>query len=402
MKTAIKQFLEFLRCMERLRPHLRGGRYLIGALVFASFLITGFEILGVGLLVPLLSLLLGGEKATPMRPLQWLEKNFPGHDPTTYVLILCIVIVCAIVAKNLTAFGVVWMTATLRKRVKINLRESLFKSIQTLDLHQFDSRPAGDFANLFLVETDRTANALDMTITVGQRVAMATVYMAALFYISNVLTSAAIALGIMLGIAFTVVYRRLIRLGQALTEQNRKLSSFLVEAFAATRVVRAANAQEQQLQKFQRVNQAQANAEKTGIQSQGIIPSVAETLGVIGAMTIVGLAYPLLVRPQLMLASHLLGFGFILLRVIPLLNQIYGLQGHLFYLTGGAHELERWLNQPSFPQKPFGDVEFKELKQGIQFRDVHHEYPVGRLALKGLSFDIPAGKTIALVGASGA
>ena len=70
---------------------------------------------------------------------------------------------------------------------------------------------------------------------------------------------------------------------------------------------------------------------------------LTETLAVLGAMAIVVSAYVFFVRPGLMLSSYLLTYGFVLLRLLPLLNQLYGFQGHLLYLAGGIREVHQWL-----------------------------------------------------------
>ncbi|MCJ8519136.1 ATP-binding cassette subfamily B protein [Pseudorhizobium tarimense] len=49
------------------------------------------------------------------------------------------------------------------------------------------------------------------------------------------------------------------------------------------------------------------------------------------------------------------------------------------------------------------DAEALQIRQGsISFKDVHFAYDEDRPILKGLSFDVPAGKTVAIVGPSGA
>ena len=83
--------------------------------------------------------------------------------------------------------------------------------------------------------------------------------------------------------------------------------------------------------------------------AHGLLLPVTETLAVIGAMIIVACAYIFFVRPGLMLSSYLLGYGFVLLRLIPLMNTLYSMQGHLFYVAGGIREVERWLNTPLYP-----------------------------------------------------
>ncbi len=102
-----------------------------------------------------------------------------------------------------------------------------------------------------------------------------------------------------------------------------------------------------------------------------------------------------------MLPSHLAGFGFILLRLLPLVNQVYGLLGTLIYLAPGVREVDKWLTAPDFPQHEFGEREFKTVEKEIRFHNLCYTYENGTEALKDISFTIPAGKTVALVGPSG-
>jgi subfamily B ATP-binding cassette protein MsbA len=128
---------------------------------------------------------------------------------------------------------------------------------------------------------------------------------------------------------------------------------------------------------------------------------LTETLAVAGAMVIVTCAYVFLVRPGHMLSSYLLAYGFVLLRLLPLLNQLYGLQGHLLYLAGGSREVQSWLDRPVYPARPFGAVEFTALHREIRFEDVAYEYPNGHRALVDVAFTVRRGETVALVGRSG-
>ena len=121
----------------------------------------------------------------------------------------------------------------------------------------------------------------------------------------------------------------------------------------------------------------------------------------IGAMAIVGCAYVFFVRPGQMLSSYLLGYGFVLLRLLPLLNQLYQMQGHLFYLAGGIREVDKWLNTPIFPERPFGSIEFTGIERELRFEGVSYVYPTGTQALNEISFDGPGGPTVAIVGTSG-
>jgi subfamily B ATP-binding cassette protein MsbA len=118
-------------------------------------------------------------------------------------------------------------------------------------------------------------------------------------------------------------------------------------------------------------------------------------------MLLVAGAYAWLVSPGLMLTSYLMAFGFVLLRILPLLNQLYVSQGHLIFALGGLKEVEMWAGTPAYPIQAFGSQVLKEVQEGLRFEGVSFRYPNGTLAVDDISFSLPKGGTVALMGASG-
>jgi ATP-binding cassette, subfamily B, bacterial MsbA len=401
MKSWLLQTADVWRLLKQLRPYLGTGRVLLTATLVSSVVMVLFEGIGVGLLVPLMSLLLGGTNATPMRPIQWLQTEFPHHSPAFYVGVCCVAIVLAIGLKNFAAYIAQMFAARLKRRVATSLRGALFIRLQGADLDLFDQRPAGEIANIFLVETYRTTVAIEAAVGFAQRASIALFYVGALFYISWPLTSIVVVLGLALGGALGAVYRRLGHAGTRLTDLNHRVSTILEQSFAGVRVVRATNAQAAEIQRFQDVNSEQAESEEEMTRAHGLLMPVTETLAVIGAMIIVACAYIFFVRPGLMLSSYLLGYGFFLLRLIPLANTLYSMQGHLFYVAGGIREVERWLNTPLYPVRPFGALEFPGITESVRLEKVGYTYGTGTQALIDVDFEIRAGQTVALVGTSG-
>ena len=401
LKSWFKQITDVARLLKQLRPYLGGGRGLLAAVLASSLVMIALEGIGVGLLVPLMSLLLGGESAAPMRPLQWMETQFPNHSPGFYVAGFCVAIVVTIGLKNVFGYVTQRFSTELKRRVSTSLRDALFERLQRADLDTFDRRPGGELANIFLVETARTTAAIDSVVALLQRSAVALFYVAALFYVSWPLTLMVVVLALGLGSSLSFVYKRLGQAGADLTELNHRIASTLEQGFAGVRIVRATNSQEREIAQFHRLNVAQGEAEAVNAEAASLMHPITETLAVVGAMVIVGSAYVFFVRPGLMLSSYLLGYGFFLLRLLPLLNQLYQLQGHLFYLAGGIREVDKWLNTPIFPQRPFGSVEFTGIERELRFERVSYVYPSGTQALNQISFAVPAGRTVAIVGPSG-
>jgi ATP-binding cassette, subfamily B, bacterial MsbA len=401
LKYWLEQLIDIAKCAWRIRAFLRPGRYLVAAVLISLLVMAALEGVGVSLLVPLLSLLLGGEGSTPTRPLVWLHAWFPGHGAAYYISAFAIFIVLVIALKNAVLYGSQILAARLKRRVSIHLRDALFEKLHRADLSVFEQTTAGQLASLFLTDTVRSIGAIDSLLLFGQRASIGIFYVVALFVISWPLTLLTMFLAAIVGGSIAFLYRKLTLKGAQITDLNRQLSSRLVESFTGIRVIRTTNSQHAEKRRFHEFVDMHAAVEEASMRHSSLLTPIAETVAVTGAMIIIGSAYIFLVRPGFMLNSYLLAFGFILLRLLPLLNQLYSLQGNVLYMAGGLREVERWMN--TLPPAPmnFGEVEFKGVRDEITFANVSFTYPNGTTALVNVDLQIPAGKTIALVGASG-
>jgi ATP-binding cassette, subfamily B, bacterial MsbA len=307
----------------------------------------------------------------------------------------------AIAAKNVAAYISQVLAADLKKRISVTLRDALFRRLHSADLDLFDRSPGGEIANVFLVETYRVALAIDVLVSTLQRGSIGLFYLGALCYISWPLTLLVVALAGAIGSALTFVYRRITSAGVELTELNHRIAALLTQSFAGVRIVRATNSQARVIDEFSAISAAQARAEERSTQASSLLFPLTETLAVVGAMLIVCCAYVFFVRPGYMLSSYLLAYGFMLLRLLPLLNQLYGLQGHLLYLAGGVREVQVWLDTPVYPARPFGARPYAPLRRAIHFERISYTYPNGAVALHDVDFTVPVGQTVAIVGSSG-
>jgi subfamily B ATP-binding cassette protein MsbA len=404
MRAWLRHIRGLASSVQRLRPHMRGGRYLIMAVVASSLLAAMLEGLGVAMLIPLLNLL--QESTLPqsrlqMSPVRIVQEYLPNHSPGFYLIVFCALVVLAFVAKNIVFYFSQLLAARLRRRISTNLRLSLFERLHNAEMHVFEQRSGGEMSNVFATETVRTIGTVEVLINLLQRVSVGVCYLAALFWISWQLTCFVFLLGLLVGGSLLKLYRRLSRVGGEVTDINQQLYKRLAESFSGVRVVRATNSQGRVIGEFKQESENLAMVEEKISRTSALLGPVAEVVAVAGAMVVVGCAYVYLVRPGFMLPSYLAGFGFCLLRLLPLVNQVYGLQGNFIYMSWGVKEVERWLDSPQFPQRPFGQVPLEQIKDGIVFEQVGYTYGNGKEALAGISFKVPAGKTVALVGASG-
>jgi ATP-binding cassette, subfamily B, bacterial MsbA len=175
----------------------------------------------------------------------------------------------------------------------------------------------------------------------------------------------------------------------------------LTETFTGVRTTRVAHAQAYERARVEEASRAQALADERHGRGQAALQPLVESLAVVAAMLIVGGAERWLVAPGRMTPVALIGFGLVLLRVLPLFKGFYGTQAQLLYFTGGVDAILEWLRIGQYPTRPFGSRTTGRLEREIVIEDLHFAYDPSRPALTGLSFAIQARQLIAIVGRSG-
>ena len=173
---------------------------------------------------------------------------------------------------------------------------------------------------------------------------------------------------------------------------------FIGGVLAGMRVIRATRAEAESYQQFSKFNRDVGEAEVKGSFYASLMSPATELLAVSGAVVLLALTNMWLIQPGRLHPSNLMGIGVVLIRLLPLLNQLYGITGQLVYYGAGVRELLRWLGVPQFPSKPFGSNGFEQVRKEVRIEGLGFTFPNGKVDLSDINLTIPAGKTVALVG----
>ncbi|KAB2675582.1 MAG: ABC transporter ATP-binding protein [Verrucomicrobia bacterium] len=402
MKQIIQVLSELVGCLVRLRRHLRLGRWLLLGVLLCNLLSAPLEVAGVGLLLPMLSFLQGeGRKLLVGGMLHRLAEWFPNQTDAFYFKLFCGLIVVAIGLKNVTQFVSANLGARMMSRGAVNLRRGLYDRLQAAPLHIFESHKAGEISSVFTVETVRTMNAVDFLFGFIQRLTMALFLGGYIVYTSWAVALSFVVLVALIALLTGRIHRGLEVQGNQRGELFRSLAGTLVEAFAGMRVIRATHARGEITERYDEASTAIGRTERRGSFYNSILAPLTETAGIAGAMVILIGTYHFLIVPGHLAPVKLMLLGFLLIRLLPLVNQLHGFTGQLSYNLAGVREVEKWLNVPQYPLRPFGDRPMEAIRSELRFDAVTFRYPNGTLALDGVSFSVPAGHTVAVVGASG-
>ncbi len=404
----LRSFLELLSQVWRLRGHMRPGRRLVVVAFFTTLLTALLEVFGVALLIPLIDLLTsveGGIRGGPAKGLLdfpgHLRQLFPGRSPTFHIGIFCTFIAFVILAKGQVQLLSLRLLNRLMMRISRNLRTDLFVHLQQVDLGVLESRKSGEIASAF------TSNIHHSTIVVENLLFMTLRFMVAMAYLSAAMSQSwqvAAGLGLVVVVvtfSASILHRRLKRIGREVAHGHRMLAGQISEAAGGIRVIRATGAQAYATASFEKANNVLSIADEAGRATNASTMPLAESVGMIGSMIVVVGAYHWLIAPKYLAPSALMVIGLMLMRTLPVLNQLMTHYSLATYASGALRELEIWLQEPKFPRKPFGMEMFSGVRDRICFEGLSYSYPNGREALCDVSFSVPAGKKVALVGSSG-
>lgn len=402
LKTWTKSLHQLGRDLNALRPHLRPNRWLVTGAVLASTASALFEGIGIGLLLPLIIMLTGDSAAVwEGKYLRWLPKVIPGLSNEAYGAVFCGLVLAAIGAKNVSTILYQQLQARFSCRISVNLRDALFRRLQSASLHIFEERKAGELASVYATEAIKTQLAVEFVLLLVQRTMVALFYLFAVVLLSWEFVLGLLFLAGVLGWTISFAQVRLGNRGDERATQQRNFLAYVTSVFAGIRVVRANHAEALTHHQFKLVNETLADVERRGAMLSSLVAPVTEMVAMAGAMGLVTLAYAVLIPGQRLTGGELMLIGFVLIRLLPLLNQLYGVLGQLAYYGGSVRECLRWLDSTQFPNRPFGTADFSGVRKAIVLENVSYSYPGGKAALQGINLTIPAGKTVALVGASG-
>ena len=384
-----------LRLLVKLYP-----AWALPAVVLLGVLSYCIEGLGISLFVPLLQALdqsaLGasgtGMLGRLLRPLAQLD----GNDR---LLIIGAFIFGSTVLKNLITYGNAVLHAFLNSRITHQLRVSIVRQLLSLSHAYIDGKQSGQLMNTLATETWRTADALSAFISLLISITAVAVFSVLLLVISWRLTLIVALFTILISLVTRFATAGVKRLGQEAVLANTGLATRMWELFGGMKVIRAFGREAHEQDRFEAASRRVRDTFFRLDTLSAVTHPVHEVLSVLLLLGIVVHAV-LADRSSLPL---LIAFSMILFRLQPQARHIGSAWVALSAASGSVRDVMWLLDATDKSYIRSGPVPIRQVAHGITFEEVSFGYPGSETAaLQGVSLEIEAGRTTALVGPSGA
>ena len=178
------------------------------------------------------------------------------------------------------------------------------------------------------------------------------------------------------------------------------LNSFVQEHISGMMIVQLFHAEKRELAKFNRINQEHRDANIRGILAYSVYFPVADVISAVGSGFVVWMASTYILKEQITVGTLTAFIMFINLFFRP----IRMLADRFNTLQMGIVSTERiltLLDSKDYIQNN-GKILADKLKGDIVFDEVTFAYNEPEWVVKQVSFEVPSGQTLAIVGATGA
>ena len=340
----------------------------------------------------------------PTRPL------LINHAIDNYIVIpdkqglinITMILMAILVIEGVLQFFYIYLSTWLGQHVIQDLRTKVFKHILSLRMKYFDNTPIGTLVTRSISDIETIADIFSQgLLVIIAELLKLIVVVSMMFYVDWRLALIAMLTIPVLLVATSWFKRNIKASFQDVREQVSQLNTFVQEHIVGMNVVQIFNREKSEYDKFFKINKEHRDAHLRSIFYYAVFFPVVEVLSAMSIGLIVWYGGHGILEGKDITVGELIAF---ILFVHMMFRPIRQLADRFNILQMGIVGSERVFKVLDTDKKIIdnGIKTFTNLKGSIAFSDVDFAYKKGEWVLKDLSFNIDAGKMLALVGSTGA
>ncbi|MDX2172710.1 MAG: ABC transporter ATP-binding protein [Bacteroidota bacterium] len=323
------------------------------------------------------------------------QKNLSGLN------LMCVLILVFLVAEALLQVINLRITNLLGQNIVKDLRNQVYKHIISLKNTYFDNTPVGMLVTRAISDIESLSDVFAQGfIVIAGDMVMLVVFIGVMLYKNWMLSLLAFTTIPLLFVATALFKRGVKKTFTQVRNAVSNLNTFTQEHIMGMRLVQLFNREVQELDKFKEINKDHRQANIRSIFYYSVFFPIVEILVSISIALVIWFAG---VKTNV-LHINLGDITFFVMMINMLFRPIRLLADRLNTLQMGFVSAERVFKVLDTDEKigDFGIIPFHTVKQNIEFKNVWFAYKDDNFVLKNVSFKIEAGKTVAMIGATGA
>jgi len=331
------------------------------------------------------------------------EHFFLIGDPIRSLTRICLALLVVFLLKNLVDYLQSVLTVWVEQAVIRDLRNEVYKHLQTLSLSFFHSRRSGALLSRLTNDISLIRGALAAGFSnLIKSSLLLVVCMFWIFWTSWRL--ALVSLLLVPASLFLIVWlgRKLRRRSNITQEKMADLNAILQETLTGIRVVKAFAMEGFEQRKFERASQGYFRAFVKQRRLGALAGPMSEYLGVVTATAVLWYGGREILLTRAIEPQQFFIFLFAMLQLMSPLKSLSNVNATLQEGLAAAVRIFRILDtEATVVSRPNARLT-TDIRDGIEFEGVSFRYGTGPDVLRQVSFRVEAGEVVALVGPSGA
>jgi ABC-type multidrug transport system fused ATPase/permease subunit len=317
--------------------------------------------------------------------------------------IICIVLVTTIMLKNLFLYFSLYLLTPIRNSIINDMRTDMFRKILDLPVGFFNEQRKGDIMSRLTNDLqDVEFSTISFLESFFREPILIAFYLFAMISLSPELSVFLLLFLPIAGLVIGRIGRSLKKVSTGVQEKLGEILSTIEETLGGIRVVKAFNAEGQQLRRFKKENLDLFDIKNKANRRRDLASPVSETLGIIAVSCVLYYGGTLVLNHDFSLnGPDFLTFIAIFTQVI---NPLKAFSTASYNIQKGAASIERIqkliMEEQAVMEDP-NPLSIESFNETIELRDVVFAYP-DKSILNRINLTIKKGQTIALVGSSGA
>ena len=329
-----------------------------------------------------------------------LDNGFKTGD-SRLVWAIPLGIVLLFMARGILSFCTSYLMTWISTRLVTDLRREMFAKIVRLPTQAFHEQSAGKLISRLLYDADNVNQAATNVLVTAVRESLTAIALLAyLLYLDWKLTLITLAIGPLIAFIIKGFSRRIRAASRASFEAIRTISHTIEETSAAHKIVKIFGGQVQQIERFFRDTERFRRS-----MMREAVPAAALTpiTHIAASLAVAIITYLALSQSTGQASASAGGFVSFIAAMLLLISPIKQLTTISPIMQRGLSACESVFGLLDLPEEEDrGTRTLPHARGNIAFEHVSFSYPgAERTALNDISFQVAAGQTIALVGASG-
>lgn len=336
---------------------------------------------------------------TMLKPL--IDDGFGVDSDRNFLKVMAFIVVGLIFARGITSFISAYCLAWVSGKVVMTMRQKVFKHLMFMPVTFFDQNSSGRLLSRITYDSEQvassSANALQSVVREGIYIVFLVTTM---FYYSWRLSLVLFIIGPVIAVLIRVVSKRFRKLSRNMQESMGSMTESAEQMLRGHKVVLSFGGQKVEEERF---NHTSNDMRRKGMKMMAASAIADPIIQVIASLA---LAVVLFVAGS----PEIIGDDLTAGEFAAVIGALMGILRPLKTLTNVNAQFQRGMaaSQTLFTlfdlptEKNEGTYQIERAKGDIRFENVTFTYfGKEQPALKNISFNLPAGKTLALVGRSG-